>query len=111
MRRRTVRWLFRHCVKGVGCAAAERMLTQAPASIVDGKPFCARGRLLGLANSIAVVLGGGLTEIAVGSIIPDLCGYLVARGDAEHHASERETKQREIRTMPSAGTREVEKGS
>jgi VIT1/CCC1 family predicted Fe2+/Mn2+ transporter len=37
-----------------------------------------------------------------------LGGYLAARSDAEHYASERETEQREVNTMPDVETREVE---
>jgi vacuolar iron transporter family protein len=37
-----------------------------------------------------------------------LGGYLAARSDAEHYASERETEQRDVNTMPDVETREVE---
>ena len=37
-----------------------------------------------------------------------LGGYLAARSDAEHYASERETEQREVDTIPDKETEEVE---
>jgi VIT1/CCC1 family predicted Fe2+/Mn2+ transporter len=71
-------------------------------------PFALAAGLSGIANSTAIVITGGLAEIAAGSIAMGLGGYLAARSDAEHYASERETEQREVNTMPDVETEEVE---
>ena len=41
-----------------------------------------------LQNPTAIILTAGLAEIAAGSIAMGLGGYLAARTDAEHYASE-----------------------
>ena len=71
-------------------------------------PFALAAGLSGIANSTAIVITGGLAEIAAGSIAMGLGGYLAARSDAEHYASERETEQREVDTIPDVETEEVE---
>jgi VIT1/CCC1 family predicted Fe2+/Mn2+ transporter len=43
-----------------------------------------------------VVVLAGLAEIAAGSVAMGLGGFLAARGDAEHYASERLREEREI---------------
>ena len=43
-----------------------------------------------------IVVLAGLAEIAAGSIAMGLGGYLAARGDSEHYASERLREEREI---------------
>jgi vacuolar iron transporter family protein len=48
----------------------------------------------------AIFITGGLAGIAGGSIAMGLDDYLAARSDAEHYASERETEQREVDTIP-----------
>ena len=53
-------------------------------------PFALAAGLSGVANSTTIVITGGLAEIAAGSIAMGLGGYLAARSDAEHYASERE---------------------
>jgi vacuolar iron transporter family protein len=72
-------------------------------------PFALAAGLSGIAHSNAIVITGGLAEIAAGSIAMGLGGYLAARSDAEHYASERETEQREVNTIPDVETREVER--
>src|SRR5512142_408844 len=71
-------------------------------------PFALAAGLSGIANSTAIVITGGLAEIAAGSIAMGLGGYLAARSDAEHYTSERETEQREVDTIPEKETEEVE---
>ncbi len=71
-------------------------------------PFALAAGLSGIANSTAIVITGGLAEIAAGSIAMGLGGYLAARSDAEHYASERATEQREVDTIPEKETEEVE---
>jgi VIT1/CCC1 family predicted Fe2+/Mn2+ transporter len=53
----------------------------------------------------SLVVTAGLAEIAAGSIAMGLGGYLAARTDAEHYASERE---RELRETVELADREVE---
>lgn len=71
-------------------------------------PFALAAGLSGIANSTAIVIAGGLAEIAAGSIAMGLGGYLAAKSDAEHYASERETERREVETIPAKEKREVE---
>lgn len=71
-------------------------------------PFALAAGLSGIANSTAIVITGGLAEIAAGSIAMGLGGYLAAKSDAEHYASERETERREVETIPAKEREEVE---
>jgi VIT1/CCC1 family predicted Fe2+/Mn2+ transporter len=71
-------------------------------------PFALAAGLSGVANSTAIVITGGLAEIAAGSIAMGLGGYLAAKSDAEHYASERETERLEVETIPAKEKQEVE---
>jgi hypothetical protein len=55
--------------------------------------------LSGAVESTSIVMTAGLAEIAAGSIAMGLGGYLAARSDAEHDASERRREQAEIREI------------
>ena len=59
-------------------------------------PFALAAGLSGAVASTHIVVLAGLAEIAAGSIAMGLGGYLAARGDAEHYASELLREQREI---------------
>jgi VIT1/CCC1 family predicted Fe2+/Mn2+ transporter len=59
-------------------------------------PFALAAGLSGAVNSAHVVVLAGLAEIAAGSIAMGLGGFLAAKGDAEHYASERLREEREI---------------
>ena len=59
-------------------------------------PFALAAGLSGALQSTRLVVLAGLAEIAAGSIAMGLGGYLAARGDAEHYASELLREQREI---------------
>jgi vacuolar iron transporter family protein len=59
-------------------------------------PFALAAGLSGAVASSHIVVLAGLAEIAAGSIAMGLGGYLAARGDAEHYASERIREEREI---------------
>ena len=59
-------------------------------------PFALAAGLSGAVASSHIVVLAGLAEIAAGSIAMGLGGYLAARGDAEHYASERHREEREI---------------
>ena len=71
-------------------------------------PFALAAGLSGIANSSAIVITGGLAEIAAGSIAMGLGGYLAAKSDGEHYASEREIERREVEAIPAKEIMEVE---
>jgi VIT1/CCC1 family predicted Fe2+/Mn2+ transporter len=62
---------------------------------------------LGAVASARLVVVAGLAEIAAGSIAMGLGGYLAARGDAEHYASELAREQDEIVTRPQDEAEEI----
>lgn len=70
-------------------------------------PFALAAGLSGAAVATRIVLTAGLAEIAAGSIAMGLGGYLAARGDAEHYASELAREEREIVERPDDERREV----
>jgi VIT1/CCC1 family predicted Fe2+/Mn2+ transporter len=70
-------------------------------------PFALAAGLSGAVESTSIVITAGLAEIAAGSIAMGLGGYLAARSDAEHYASERRREQAEVRDIPAAESREV----
>ncbi|MFL6530190.1 MAG: VIT1/CCC1 transporter family protein [Chthoniobacterales bacterium] len=59
-------------------------------------PFALAAGLTGAIASSRIVITAGLAEIAAGSIAMGLGGYLAARSEAEHYASELRREQREI---------------
>ncbi|HEU4636175.1 MAG TPA: VIT1/CCC1 transporter family protein [Edaphobacter sp.] len=59
-------------------------------------PFALAAGLSGAISSSRIVVLAGLAEIAAGSIAMGLGGYLAARGDAEHYASEKKREEREV---------------
>jgi vacuolar iron transporter family protein len=70
-------------------------------------PFALAAGLSGAVDSTRVVITAGLAEIAAGSIAMGLGGYLAARTDAEHYASELAREHRETVEMPAEETKEV----
>jgi VIT1/CCC1 family predicted Fe2+/Mn2+ transporter len=60
-------------------------------------PFALAAGLSGAIASTHIVITAGLAEIAAGSIAMGLGGYLAARSDAEHYASERRREEREVK--------------
>src|SRR5476649_1386428 len=70
-------------------------------------PFALAAGLTGAVSSTHIIVTAGLAEIAAGSIAMGLGGYLAARSDAEHYASERRREENEIVTMPEAEAQEV----
>jgi VIT1/CCC1 family predicted Fe2+/Mn2+ transporter len=70
-------------------------------------PFALAAGLSGAVASSHIVVTAGLAEIAAGSIAMGLGGYLAAKSDAEHYASERAREEREIVAVPEAEVREV----
>src|SRR5579862_5310664 len=61
-------------------------------------PFALAAGLSGAVSATRIVVTAGLAEVAAGSIAMGLGGYLAARGDAEHYASERVREEEETRT-------------
>ncbi len=59
-------------------------------------PFALAAGLTGAVDATRVIVTAGLAEIAAGSIAMGLGGYLAARSDAEHYASERRREEREV---------------
>jgi vacuolar iron transporter family protein len=59
-------------------------------------PFALAAGLSGAVDASRLVVVAGLAEIAAGSIAMGLGGYLAAKTDAEHYASERHREEREI---------------
>jgi VIT1/CCC1 family predicted Fe2+/Mn2+ transporter len=59
-------------------------------------PFALAAGLSGAVASSHIVVLAGLAEIAAGSIAMGLGGYLAAKGDSEHYASEKIREEREI---------------
>jgi len=70
-------------------------------------PFALAAGLSGAVAVSHVVVTAGLAEVAAGSIAMGLGGYLAARSDADHYASERRREEREIRDVPDREVAEV----
>jgi VIT1/CCC1 family predicted Fe2+/Mn2+ transporter len=70
-------------------------------------PFALAAGLSGAVQTTGIIVAAGLAEIAAGSIAMGLGGYLAARSDAEHYASERRREEREVVEKPDAERAEV----
>jgi VIT1/CCC1 family predicted Fe2+/Mn2+ transporter len=70
-------------------------------------PFALAAGLSGAVSSSHIIVLAGLAEIAAGSIAMGLGGYLAARGDAEHYASELKREQTEVITRPDDEAEEI----
>jgi vacuolar iron transporter family protein len=70
-------------------------------------PFALAAGLSGAVASAQIVMTAGLAEVAAGSIAMGLGGYLAARSDAEHYASELAREEREIVEVPDIEASEV----
>ncbi|MFZ1936208.1 MAG: VIT1/CCC1 transporter family protein [Thermoguttaceae bacterium] len=70
-------------------------------------PFALAAGLSGAVNNTAVVITAGLAEIAAGSIAMGLGGYLAAKTDAEHYATERAIEVQETVEVPEREAEEV----
>jgi VIT1/CCC1 family predicted Fe2+/Mn2+ transporter len=71
-------------------------------------PFALAAGLTGAIASSHIVITAGFAEIAAGSIAMGLGGFLAARSDAEHYASERKREEEEIVTVPDVEAQEVQ---
>ena len=72
-------------------------------------PFALAAGLSGAIDNSRIIVVAGLAEIAAGSIAMGLGGYLAAKSDAEHYASERLREEREVEEIPEEEAREVQK--
>jgi vacuolar iron transporter family protein len=70
-------------------------------------PFALAAGLSGAVQATGIIITAGLAEVAAGAIAMGLGGYLAARTDAEHFASERDREERETVEMPEAEATEV----
>lgn len=70
-------------------------------------PFALAAGLSGALDTSSIVVTAGLAEVAAGSIAMGLGGYLAAKSDAEHYASERMREQREVREIPAEEIKET----
>lgn len=70
-------------------------------------PFALAAGLSGAVDSTNIIVTAGLAEIAAGSIAMGLGGYLAAKSDAEHYASERRREHKEVREIPEEEMEEV----
>jgi VIT1/CCC1 family predicted Fe2+/Mn2+ transporter len=70
-------------------------------------PFALAAGLSGAVEATGVIVTAGLAEVAAGSIAMGLGGYLAAKTDAEHYATERATEERETLDMPEKEADEV----
>jgi len=72
-------------------------------------PFELAAGLTGAVASTAIVVTAGFAEIAAGSIAMGLGGYLAAKTDSEHYASELNREYRETVELPDVEIEEVAK--
>ena len=70
-------------------------------------PFALAAGLTGAIDSMRIIVTAGVAEIAAGSIAMGLGGYLAARSQAEHYASERRREQTEVSEKPAAEMAEI----
>jgi VIT1/CCC1 family predicted Fe2+/Mn2+ transporter len=73
-------------------------------------PFALAAGLSGAVEATTIIITAGLAEVAAGAIAMGLGGYLAARTDAEHFASERAREERETKEMPETEAAEVADG-
>src|SRR6202020_1254034 len=71
-------------------------------------PFALAAGLTGAGSSTGSVSTAGLAEIAAGSIAMGLGGYLAAKTDTEHYASELDREYRETVELPYVENEEVD---
>ncbi len=70
-------------------------------------PFALAAGLSGAVQATGIVVTAGVAEIAAGSIAMGLGGYLAAKTDAEHFASERAREVQETYDVPEVEAAEV----
>jgi VIT1/CCC1 family predicted Fe2+/Mn2+ transporter len=88
---------------------AGQVVRDAVIGMADGLtvPFALAAGLTGAVDSTWIIVVAGLAEIVAGAIAMGLGGFLAARSDAEHYASERAREHREIHEIPADEAAEV----
>ena len=71
-------------------------------------PFALAAGLSGAVESSGLIITAGLAEVAAGAIAMGLGGFLAAKTDEEHYASELAREEREIVELPQKEIAEVE---
>lgn len=71
-------------------------------------PFALAAGISGAIASSHIVVTAGIAELAAGGISMGLGGYLAARSDAEHYASEQRREYQETEEVPEEERREIE---
>jgi VIT1/CCC1 family predicted Fe2+/Mn2+ transporter len=72
-------------------------------------PFALAAGLSGAVTAAGIVITAGMAEIAAGSIAMGLGGFLAAKSDAEHYASEQAREQLEVHEKAEEEEAEVER--
>lgn len=90
-------------------STASAIVRDAVIGMSDGLtvPFALAAGLSGAVSASRVVVTAGVAEVVAGSIAMGLGGYLAARSEAEHYASELRREQREVADDPEAELSEV----
>ena len=70
-------------------------------------PFALAAGISGAIAASHIVVTAGVAELAAGGISMGLGGYLAARTDVEHYASEQRREEREVEDVPAQETHEV----
>jgi len=70
-------------------------------------PFALAAGLSGAVEATGIIITAGLAEVAAGAIAMGLGGYLAAKTDAEHFASERAREELETKKVPEKEAAEV----
>jgi vacuolar iron transporter family protein len=70
-------------------------------------PFALAAGLTGAVSQTGIIVVAGVAEIAAGAIAMGLGGYLAAKSQVEHYASERARERREVSEKPAAEEAEV----
>ena len=71
-------------------------------------PFALAAGISGAIASSHIVVTAGIAELAAGGISMGLGGYLAARSEAEHYASEQRREYQETEEVPDEERREIE---
>jgi len=71
-------------------------------------PFALAAGLSGAAASSALIVTGGLSEIAAGAIAMGLGGYLAGKSDRDHYLNEKRREAEEVMDRPDEEKNEVE---
>ncbi len=88
---------------------ASGMVRDVVIGMADGLtvPFALAAGLSGAVGTNHIIVMAGLAEIAAGSIAMGLGGYLAAKSDAEHYASEKAREEFEVKEKPHTEAAEV----